>query len=349
MPLGLVLHYHAVARSQTKMMADKYDVFGLGNALVDILALVEDDFITQQELGKGSMQLVDAPQQGALLNKLEGLELKLRSGGSAANTMIAIAQSGGTAFYTGKIAGDTHGEFYRQDMIDAGVDFDVNPAEDGPTGTSLILTTPDAERTMCTNLGVSVTLAKDDVELEQLSKCKIAYIEGYLWSGDSTREVCKHVMQAAKEQGVQVAFTYSDMFLVDLFVEDFKQITKDLCDVVFCNADEIRHFFDKKSIDECTAALGEIVETAFVTDGAAGCHLVHKGKVTLIEGFPAKAVDTVGAGDAFAGGVLYGLTNGLSYEDAARWGNYVASRVVEVYGARLEESLVDQVDKILGR
>ena len=330
-------------------MADSYDVFGLGNALVDILALVDDDFITKQSLGKGSMQLVDAEQQTNLLHELPSKDLRLRSGGSAANTMIAIAQSGGTAFYTGKIAKDSHGKFYRKDLVEAGVDFDVNPSEEGPTGTSLVLTTPDAERTMCTNLGVSIELSKNDVELDKLAASKYAYIEGYLWSGEGTRAVCKHVMESAKSKGIKVAFTYSDMFLVELFVDDFKQISKELCDVVFCNADEIRHFFDKKSISDCTSELGEIVETAFVTDGAAGCHVVHKGEVKLVEGFQAKAVDTVGAGDAFAGGVLYGLTNGLGYEDAARWGNYVASRVVEVYGARLEESLVDQVDKVLGR
>jgi len=336
------------ANSEVKM-ADSYDVFGLGNALVDILALVDDDFITQHSLGKGSMQLVDAEQQTALLDKLPSKDLRLRSGGSAANTMIAIAQSGGSAFYTGKIANDSHGKFYRKDLTEAGVDFDVNPSEEGPTGTSLVLTTPDAERTMCTNLGVSINLSKNDVELDKLAASKYAYIEGYLWSGEGTRAACKHVMESAKSKGIKVAFTYSDMFLVELFVDDFKQISKDLCDVVFCNADEIRHFFDKQSISECTAALGEIVESAFVTDGAAGCHVVHKGEVKLVEGFPAKAVDTVGAGDAFAGGVLYGLTNGLGYKDAARWGNYVASRVVEVYGARLEESVVDQVDKVLGR
>lgn len=330
-------------------MADSYDVFGLGNALVDILALVDDDFVTKQELAKGSMTLVDADKQGALLNDLEGTNLKLRSGGSAANTMIAIAQSGGTGFYTGKVAKDSHGEFYRQDMIEAGVDFDMNPSPQGPTGTSLVLTTPDAERTMCTNLGVSIDLTKDDIEIDKLAKSKFTYIEGYLWSGDGTREVSTYVMESAKSKGIPVAFTYSDMFLVELFVDDFKRISKELCDVVFCNADEIRHFFGKKSIDECTAALGEIVDTGFVTDGANGCHVVHQGQVKQVEGFAAKAVDTVGAGDAFAGGVLYGLTNGLDYVDAARWGNYVASRVVQIYGARLEESLTDQVDKIVGR
>ena len=332
-------------------MADSNDVFGLGNALVDILALVDDDFVAKQELAKGSMTLVDADRQGALLSDLEGQNLKLRSGGSAANSMIAIAQSGGTAFYTGKIADDSHGSFYRQDLMEAGVQFDVNPSsDDGPTGTSLILTTPDAERTMCTNLGASIGLTKDDVEVDQIAKSKFVYIEGYLWSGDQTREACVHVMEAAKSKGIPVAFTYSDMFLVELFGDDFRRITKELCDVVFCNADEIRNFLGKESVEEWSEELGQMIETAFVTDGPNGCYVIRKGEATLVPGFEAKAVDTVGAGDAFAGGVLYGLTNGLDYSESARWGNYVASRVVQVYGARLDEDgLASEIDKVLGR
>lgn len=331
-------------------MAKSYDVFGVGNALVDILAFVDEAFIQKQQIAKGSMTLVDAHQQGGLLTKLEGVDLQLRSGGSAANTMIAIAQSGGNGFYTGKVAKDSHGEFYRQDLIDAGIDFDVNPAKnEGPTGTSLILTTPDAERTMCTNLGVSTELELDDIELEPLANSRFVYVEGYLWDGEQPRAASTHTMENAKSKGVPVAFTFSDMFLVERFGDDFKRIAKELCDVVFCNADEIRHFFGLKSLDACATQLGELVGTGFITDGPNGCYVIHDGQAKHVAGFQAKAVDTVGAGDAFAGGVLYGLTHGLDLADSARWGNYAASRVVQVHGARLEESLADQVDKVLGR
>lgn len=331
-------------------MAKSYDVFGVGNALVDILAYVDDEFIAEHEVAKGSMTLVDPQRQGGLLNKLEGTDLQLRSGGSAANSMIAVAQSGGTGFYTGKVAKDSHGEFYRQDLIDAGVDFDVNPSKnEGPTGTSLILTTPDAERTMCTNLGVSTDLELDDIELEPLENSKFVYIEGYLWDGDQPRSASTHTMENAKSMNVPVAFTFSDMFLVERFGDDFRRIAKDLCDVVFANADEIRHFFGLTSLEECATQLGKLVQTGFITDGPNGCQVIHDGQARHVEGFAAKAVDTVGAGDAFAGGVLYGLTHGLDFADAARWGNYVASRVVQVHGARLEESVADQVDKVLGR
>lgn len=331
-------------------MADSYDVFGVGNALVDVLALVDDDFVASYGLGKGSMTLVDAAQQAALLDELEGRELKLRSGGSAANTMVAVAQSGGSGFYVGKVARDNHGRFYRQDMIDSGVHFDVHPTQDGgPTGTSLILTTPDTERTMCTNLGVSIELDKDDIDVDRLSRAKFAYIEGYLWDGEKPRAASTHAMECAKSKGIPISFTFSDMFLVDRFGDDFKRITHEYCDVVFCNADEIRHFFGLKALEACATELGKIVETAFVTDGPRGCYVAHNGQIQHVAGFAAQAVDTVGAGDAFAGGVLFGLSNGWDYAEAARWGNYVASRVVQIYGARLDASLVDQVDFVLGR
>ena len=331
-------------------MEKKYDVFGVGNALVDILAFVDDPFLGKQRVAKGSMTLVDAEEQGDLFNELEGVDLQLRSGGSAANSMIAVAQSGGTAFYTGKVAKDSHGEFYRQDLAEAGVDFDVNPSRnEGPTGTSLILTTPDAERTMCTNLGVSVELEADDIELEPLAASKFLYVEGYLWDGEQPRAASRHAMESAKSQGVPVAFTFSDMFLVERFGDDFRQLAKEMCDVVFANADEIRHFFGLQSLDECATQLGQLVPTGFITDGPNGCYVIHEGEAKHVPGFAAQAIDTVGAGDAFAGGVLFGLTHAFSLTDAARWGNYAASQVVQIHGARLEESVADQVDKVLGR
>jgi len=328
----------------------KTDVFGVGNALVDILALVDDDFVREHDLGKGSMMLVDTEKQGHLLNQLEGQELKLRSGGSAANSMIAIALSGGTGFYVGKVAKDIHGEFYRQDLLEAGIHFNVHPARgDGPTGTCLVLTTPDAERTMCTNLGVSTHLAKEDIDLDRLATCRFSYIEGYLWDGDDPRQASVTTMEKSVSLGIPVAFTFSDMFLVERFGDDFRRVMKDYCQVVFCNADEVRRFLGEASLADCARRLGELVTTAFITDGANGCHVVHRGEIQHIPGFAVQAVDTVGAGDAFAGGVLYGLTNGLDVTSSARWGNYVASRVVQIYGARLDEPLRDQVSPVLGR
>jgi sugar/nucleoside kinase (ribokinase family) len=325
------------------------DVFGIGNALVDVLAMIDDDFIREHDLGKGGMILVDAEKQAGLLRYLSDTALSLRSGGSAANTMIAVAQSGGSGFYSGKVSRDAHGEFYRQDMLDAGIHFDVHPADTsaGPTGTSLILTTPDAERTMCTNLGVSTTLSPTDVNVDRLVKCKYAYVEGYLWDAIAPRQACIETMEQSRQHDVQVSFTFSDPFLVDRFADDFRTIVRDYCDVVFCNAEEARQFFATESLDECAAELKSLTKLAFVTNGAAGCLVVTPAGAEHVDGFSVRALDTVGAGDAFAGGVLYGLTNGLSPARAARWGNYFASRIVEVHGARLETSLADRRAEVL--
>ncbi|MEM7581030.1 MAG: adenosine kinase [Cyanobacteria bacterium P01_A01_bin.80] len=325
------------------------DVFGVGNAMVDILAMVEDDFITEHDLSRGGMTLMDSEKQGKLLQELKHHSLELSSGGSAANTMIAIAQSGGKGFYSGKVSRDTNGEFYRQDLLEAGIHFDVHPTEEdrGSTGTCLVLTTPDAERTMCTHLGVSTTLAPTDINIEKLAQCKYSYVEGYLWDAPDPKKACIETMEQSKRQGVKVAFTFSDLFLVSRFSDDFHKLVSEYCDVVFCNADEVRNFFGSESLDECASKIGELVDTGFITDSANGCLVVENKQVTRVPGFPVKAIDTVGAGDSFAGGVLYGLTNGLDAQQSARWGNYMASCIVQVHGARLDNSMADKVSEIV--
>lgn len=331
-------------------MADKkYDVFGVGNAIVDTLAQVEDQFISDLALNKGGMALMDTEAQAKVLAGLEGQNLKLASGGSAANTMVAIAQSGGTGVYCGKVAHDTNGEFYKSDMEESGISFPVTMAPEAslPTGTCVVLTTPDAERTMCTHLGISTTLTKSEIDADLLAQCKCSYIEGYLWDAEDPRAACIESFEQSKKLGVQAAFTFSDAFLIGRFADDFKKVVAEYCDILFCNADEARQFFETENMDECTSKMAEICDLAFITDGANGCHVVEKGNVVLVEGFPVKAVDTVGAGDAFAGGALYGITNGLNASQSAKWGNYFASRVVESIGPRIEGSMKEHVANIV--
>lgn len=331
--------------------ATQIDVFGVGNALVDILALVDDDFVREHDLNRGAMTLMETPKQAGVLHALEHhhTSLQLRSGGSAANAMIALAQSGGSGFYSGKVARDTNGEFYRQDLLEAGIHFDVHPAPVslGPTGTCVVLTTPDAERTMCTHLGVSTTLAATDIDQDRLKRCKYSYIEGYLWDAADPRQASIETMEQSKQHGVKVCFTFSDAFLIDRFADDFHSLVKDYCDVVFCNADEVRQFFQTESLEECANKLGQIVDLAFLTDGPNGCFVVENQQIQKIAGFPVKALDTVGAGDAFAGGVLYGLTQGYTAQQAAKWGNYLGSCIVQVHGPRLEEKPAKHIDEII--
>ncbi len=334
------------------MKADKqrtFDVFGVGNALVDILAQVNETFIGMFGLKKGGMMLMDAPEQGQILQHLESQSLQLASGGSAANTMVAIAQSGGNGVYCGQVAHDLHGEFYRRDMQRAGILFPVELAPEAalPTGTCVVLTTPDAERTMCTHLGISTSLQEDAIDWSLLAECRLSYVEGYLWDAPGPRAACVATFEQSRRLGVRTAFTFSDAFLVDRFPDDFQRIVREYCDIVFCNADEIRRYFKDESLETCVRRIGDQVELAFVTNSENGCFVVERGTVHHVSGFPVWAIDTVGAGDAFAGGTLYGLTHGYSPQQAARWGNYLASRVVAKIGPRLAESSLPERDEIL--
>ena len=331
------------------MSEKKYNVFGVGNALVDTLAQVEDQFVTDLSLSKGGMALMDTSTQANVLVGLEGHPLQLASGGSAANTMVAISQSGGSGVYCGKVASDTNGQFYKKDMEASGILFPVTPAPetDLPTGTCVVLTTPDAERTMCTHLGVSTSLNKTDLNLDLLAQSQCSYIEGYLWDADEPRAACIEALQQSKKLGVRAAFTFSDAFLLGRFAEDFRNIVDEYCDIVFCNADEAKQFFGSDDLNHCTAEMAKICELAFVTDGGTGCHVVDNGNVSLVNGFAVNAIDTNGAGDAFAGAALFGLTNGMTSAQAAKWGNYFASRVVEQVGPRLDEDLKSHVKSII--
>ncbi|MBE7413030.1 MAG: adenosine kinase [Leptospiraceae bacterium] len=325
----------------------KYDVFGVGNALVDTLVNIDKKFLEDSNIVKGVMTLVDSEKQGELLASLHEHKLELRSGGSAANTMIALANSGGTGCYTGKVANDANGEFYKKDMENAGINFEMEPANTGHTGTCVVLMTPDADRTMLTHLGISITLTSGDIGIENLKKSKVSYIEGYLWDGEDTKNASLHAMDISKKNGVKVAFTYSDPFCVKRAKADFIQITKEKADYIFCNHDEAMSLSEKNDPKEALAYIGSLCQTAFMTWGKEGAYFVDKGIITHVPGFPVNPIDTNGAGDAFAAGVLYGITQGYSLAKACRWGNYVASRIIMEIGARLSVKLMGRQEEIL--
>ncbi|MCR9145391.1 MAG: adenosine kinase [bacterium] len=330
----------------------KYDVFGVGNAIVDTLAFTEDAFLEKHQIAKGVMTLVEGDGQGKLLNDLQNQSLELRSGGSAANSMYNIALSGGKALYTGKVADDPNGEFYRRDLEKAGIGFHVKALSEneGPTGTCVVMTTPDSQRTMCTHLGVSTRLSAADIDEDLLKESKIVYVEGYLWTGDSTRAASIAAMEAAKKHGAKVAFTFSDPFLVNGFKDDFTKLVKDYCDIVFCNKDEAQHFTGWQDMDAVVKEIANLCELVFVTSSEEGAYVCeHKGADVHREpGFPVNAVDTNGAGDAFAGGALYGLSQGWDNAKCARWGNYLGSQIVQIHGARLQNSYESHIANIVG-
>jgi sugar/nucleoside kinase (ribokinase family) len=211
----------------------------------------------------------------------------------------------------------------------------------------VVLTTPDTERTMCTHLGISTWLTPDDIDVFKLAQCQISYIEGYLWDADLPRAACVRTFEESRKHHVRTAFTFSDSFLIDRFHADFRNLLKNHCDIVFCNADEARKFYGSDSLEACVRHLGQDVPLGFVTNSADGCYVVEAGQVTHVPGFDVKPIDSVGAGDAFAGGTLYGLTHGYSPAAAARWGNYLAAQVVATVGPRHPGPLSEQATKIL--
>lgn len=330
-------------------MEKTIDVFGVGNAIVDMLAMVPDEFIGEQQLQRASMTLMETDQQARILHALGDHKVELASGGSAANTMVAIAQSGGSGVYFGKVAHDTNGEFYRQDMQESGIPFPVAMAPESadPTGTCVVLTTPDAERTMCTHLGISTSLSVDDMDWDLLARCKYSYIEGYLWDAPGPREACRETLRKSNELGVKASFTFSDPFLVERYRDEFLEVVPGHCDILFCNLEEARHLLQTDSLEECCQRLAPMAETVFVTDGANGCTVIEGGETWQIDAFRVNAIDTVGAGDAFAGGALFALAHNLGSLQAARWGNYMASQVVAKTGPRLSQPQVDKRESVL--
>jgi sugar/nucleoside kinase (ribokinase family) len=312
-----------------------YDVYGVGNSLVDIQARVSDEVVARLGFHKGVMTLVDEAIQYNVLGVLEGVPLSRCAGGSAANTVIAVADFGGKSAYAGKVAADGLGHFFLDDMRKIGVTIEV-PTAEGDTGTCVILITADAQRTMLTHLGVSAQLGPDDVNEAEIRNSKYVYVEGYLFGGEPTRSAALKTMELAKRNGVKVAFTVSDPFLINKHRDEFWELIKGPVDLLFCNLEEARSLTGRQSPVECAMEIHRHAENVALTLGADGSILMHEGQVIPIEGVAARAIDTTGAGDMYAGALLYGITSGLSWKVAGRVASHAAARIVEQLGARLE-------------
>jgi len=314
----------------------KYDVFGVGNALVDIQARVSDAWLLATGYDKGVMTLVDDDAQADVLSRLSGVSLNRCAGGSAANTIVGVADFGGKAAYAGKVSDDAIGHFFLKDMRELGVAIDVPPASGGQTGTCAVLITEDAQRTMLTNLGVSSTLTADDIDEDEIRQSKIVYVEGYLLTGESTRAAAYKAIELAKKHGRKVAFTASDPFLCRLVRDEIWALVEGPVDLFFCNEEEARSLTGKHDAIDCAAELHRHAENVAMTLGANGSLLMHNGSAIAIEGVSVKALDTTGAGDMYAGALLFGITNGLSWKQAGHLASHAAARIVSQLGARMQ-------------
>ncbi len=318
-----------------------YDVYGVGNSLVDIQAKIDESLLTRLEFAKGIMTLVDESTQTRVLSALNGASISRCAGGSAANTIAGLADFGGRGAYAGKLGRDDLGDFWLKDMRDLGVRIEV-PQTNGQTGTCVCLITDDAQRTMLTHLGLSSTLGPDDISESEIKQSKYVYIEGYLFTGDSTKAAALKAIDLAKKHGVKVAFTVSDPFLININRDLFWELIAGPVDLLFCNLEEARSLTGLVDPIDCAQKIHSHAADVALTLGGDGSLLMHDGKTTPIEGVPVTAVDTTGAGDMYAAGVLYGITNGLTWQQAGHLASHAAARVVAQMGARLHKKFSSQ-------
>lgn len=317
----------------------QYDIYGLGAALVDTEIQVSDQDLTQLGVDKGVMTLVDAERQSELIEQLSGhLVASTRaSGGSGANSIIAASYLGAKTFYSCKVADDENGQFYLNDLAEAGVAYTAarSVAQPGVTGRCLVMITPDAERTMTTFLGISETLSTAEIDEQALDQSAWAYIEGYLVTSTTGKPAAKHLRELAKQAGVRVAISLSDPAIVKFFKSGLQEIIGDGIDLLFCNKAEALEFTGAPSIDTAVEMLKPWAKQMAITQGAEGAWLYDGDELVHVDAVPTKAVDTNGAGDMFAGSFLYGLSQGMSFPEAGRLASRAAAKVVSQFGPRL--------------
>lgn len=320
-------------------MSEKFDVYAIGNALVDTEIEVSDAFLEQMGIQKGVMTLVDRDRQLAVIEALrEHAEPhKQASGGSAANTIIATRYFGGRTYYTCKVANDETGDVYIRDLLAAGVSTNMmnGQREDGISGTCLVMVTPDAERTMNSFLGISETVSADEIDEQALLASRYAYMEGYLVTSPSGREAAIRMRDIARANGVRTAMTFSDPAMVQFFAEGLREMLGEGVDLLFCNQDEAMGFTGADRPEEAINELRRYAGSVVMTRGANGAW-AHDGETLhQIDAHPVKAVDSNGAGDMFAGAFLYALTQGKSYDLAGKLASAASARVVSDFGPRL--------------
>ena len=320
----------------------KYDVYALGNALLDIEFEVSPEELEKLGIEKGVMTLLDRDAQDKIVSNLGNHDQKRSCGGSAANTLIAVSQLGGKAFYSCKVADDEPGKFYTQDLIDCGVatNLENHAPESGVTGKCLVFVTPDADRTMNTFLGISGEFSDQELVSEAIKNAEYTYIEGYLVSGESSKQAAIKAREIAQNAGKKVAFTLADLNMVKFFKSGLLEIIGSGVDFLFANEGEALLMAETEDFDVAVGYLKNLAKGFAITRGAAGSVVFDGEKLIEIEPFPVKAIDTVGAGDMYAGAFLYGITNGMDYAAAGRLASLASSKIVTTLGARMKTNEV---------
>ena len=321
------------------MKGSDFDVLCIGNAIVDVIARVEEDFVSRHGLVKGSMNLIDEARAEDLYAAMgQATEV---SGGSAGNTAAGVASLGGKAAYFGKVKDDQLGAIFRHDMRAQGVTYDTPPALDGPaTARSFILVTPDSERTMNTYLGACVNFTAKDVDRKTVEAAQVTYMEGYLWDRPEAKEAFKLAARVARGANRKTSITLSDSFCVERHRESFLDLIRNDIDIVFANEAETKSLYQTQNFDSAMKAIARDCPVAVLTRSEKGCIVVRGEEVHVIPAYPvSKVVDVTGAGDLFAAGFLRGFTSGKTLPEAARLGSVAAAEVISHIGARPEINL----------
>jgi len=322
------------------MTASRYDVLGIGNAIVDVIARADDDFLVAQGMRKGAMMLIDEPRAQAIYDAMGPATES--SGGSAANTIAGVASFGARAAFVGKVKDDTLGKAFAHDIRSLRVAFDTKAANDGPsTARCYIMVTPDGERTMNTFLGAAQDLKPSDIDEAQIAAAEVVYLEGYLWDPPQAKEAFVKAAAIAHKNGRRVALTLSDSFCVDRYRGEFLDlIRKGTVDIVFSNEHELHSLYETSDFAVATLALQKDAKLAVVTRSEKGCVVVTPDRVEAVPAAPIdKVADVTGAGDLFAAGFLVGLARGKDHHTAARLGGLAAAEVIQHIGARPAVSL----------
>jgi sugar/nucleoside kinase (ribokinase family) len=322
------------------MAAPRYDVLGIGNAIVDVIARAEDDFLVAQGMNKGGMALIDEKRAASIYQAMGPATES--SGGSAANTIVGVASFGARAAFVGKVRDDELGRAFAHDIRAARVTFDTKPAGAGPsTARCYIMVTPDGERTMNTYLGAAQDLTPADIDESAIASAAVTYLEGYLWDPPKAKEAFVKAATIAHKHGRRVALTLSDAFCVDRYRAEFLDlIKKGTVDIVFANEHELRSLYETADFDTGAKALQKDAKLAVVTRSEKGCMVIARNNLEPVQAMPVdQVVDVTGAGDLFAAGFLVGLSRGKDHRTSARLGALAAAEVIQHVGARPAVSL----------
>ncbi|MFY0626391.1 MAG: adenosine kinase [Reichenbachiella sp.] len=316
----------------------KYDIYGIGNALVDLVFEVDEKFLLDHKVEKGLMTLVEEDRQKELIDAIDVEENMMKGGGSAANTVVAASQFGSNCYYSCKVSNDKFGQFYLKDLEENSVDtkLTIDSAPEGLTGRCLVMTTPDAERTMNTFLGITSDFSVEEIDEEAIKSSSYIYSEGYLVPSPTGRAAMIKAKQIAEANGIKTSLSFSDPSMVKYFRNEMLEVVGKGVDLLFCNEEEAQLFTEKESLLEAREELKKYAKRFAITLGENGATIFDGDTFIDIESYDVKAIDTNGAGDMFAGAFLFGVTHGHSYAESGKIASLASSKIVSQFGPRLE-------------